>query len=72
MGYLTEKIVLSQFLLPVIIFASSFACKKDTYLPGTTDGQAIVKDIKVSGSENAYNFAATLKSPDQGCEQYAN
>ena len=64
--------MLSQFLLPVIIFASSFACQEDTYLPGTTDGPAIVKDIKVSGGENAYNFAVTLKSRDQGCEQYAN
>ena len=64
--------MLSQILLPILIFASSFACQKDTYLPRTTDGPAIVKDIKVSGNENAYNFAVTLKSPDQGCEQYAN
>jgi hypothetical protein len=64
--------MLSQILLPVIIFVSSLACQKKADTPPTTGGPAIVQGVKVSGGENAYNFSVTLKSPDTGCEQYAN
>ena len=64
--------MLSQILLPVIIFVSSLACQKKADTPATTGGPAIVQGVKVSGGENAYNFSVTLKSPDTGCEQYAN
>ena len=64
--------MISQILLPVIFFVSSVACQQNTNPLATTPGPAIVQQVKVSGSENAYNFAVTLKSPDTGCEQYAN
>ena len=64
--------MLSQILIPAIVFLSSFACQQKSTPPVTTAGPAIVQDVKVSGSENAYNFSVTLKSPDTGCEQYAN
>jgi hypothetical protein len=72
MGYLKQKIMLGQILLPVIIFVSSLACQQETNSTVTSSEPAIVQDIKVSGNENTYTFAVTLKSPDTGCEQYAN
>lgn len=33
---------------------------------------AIVKSVKVSGNTNEYTFSVELKSPDKGCNQYAN
>jgi hypothetical protein len=64
--------MLSQILLPVIIFVGSLACQQSTNSPASSSDPAIVQDVKVSGNENAYTFAVTLKSPDTGCEQYAN
>jgi hypothetical protein len=31
-----------------------------------------VFSVDVSGSENAYQFAVAIRSPDTGCEQYAD
>ena len=64
--------MLSQILLPVIIFISSFACRQNNDSPILSSGPAVVEDVKVSGNENAYSFAVTLKSPDSGCKQYAD
>ena len=64
--------MLSQLLIPVIIFLSSIACQQKSTPPVTSTSPAIVQVVKVSGNENAYNFSVTLKSPDTGCEQYAN
>jgi len=35
-------------------------------------GTAEVIDVSVSGEENAYTFSVTIKSPDSGCDQYAD
>ncbi len=35
-------------------------------------GTAEVIDVVVSGEENAYIFSVTIKSPDTGCDQYAD
>ena len=64
--------MLNNILLPVIIFASSLACQQSTNTASPKAGPAIVQEVIVVGSENAYNFSVTLKSPDTGCEQYAN
>jgi hypothetical protein len=64
--------MLSQILLPAIIFMSSMACQQNSTPPANSTDPATVQDIKVSGAENSYTFAVTLKSPDTGCEQYAN
>jgi len=72
MGHLNKINMLSQILLPVIIFVSSLACQQDSNSLASSSDPAVVKDVKISGNENAYSFAVTLKSPDTGCEQYAN
>jgi len=33
---------------------------------------AVVESATVSGNEGSYTFSITLKSPDKGCNQYAN
>ena len=35
-------------------------------------GMAEVTDVSVSGEENEYEFNVTIKSPDTGCDQYAD
>jgi hypothetical protein len=65
-------IMVSQILLPAIIFLSSFSCQQNTQPEAISNDPAVVQEVKVSGSENSYTFAVTLKSPDTGCEQYAN
>lgn len=34
--------------------------------------QAVVTQVRVSGEEGSYTFRVTLRSPDTGCEQYAD
>lgn len=36
------------------------------------DSGVSVEEVNFSGSENNYTFSVTLKSPDTGCEQYAD
>ncbi|GLR16373.1 hypothetical protein [Portibacter lacus] len=36
------------------------------------DSSVVVEKVAVSGNENAYLFNVTLKSPDTGCDQYAD
>ena len=38
---------------------------------GPSDSAEVIK-VKVTGSNNDYTFFVTLKSPDTGCDQYAN
>ena len=40
-------------------------------LSGPSDSAEVIK-VKVTGSINDYTFSVTLKSPDTGCDQYAN
>lgn len=35
-------------------------------------GSAEVTNVSVSGDENVYTFNVTIKSPDTGCDQYAD
>ena len=40
-------------------------------LSGPSDSTEVIK-VKVTGSNNDYTFSVTLKTPDTGCDQYAN
>jgi hypothetical protein len=55
-----------------LILLSSFSNQLDTKDTKIDNVAAIVQAVKVSGREEAYNFSVTLKSPDKGCEQYAD
>ena len=36
------------------------------------DSQAVIQNVIVSGSEGNYTFNVEIKSPDTGCDQYAD
>ena len=68
------------FCVLLIVF---FACKSDLNAeiepevdnPSDTlmtDQQAIVTQVETSGQDSSFQFKVTLKSPDTGCDQYAN
>jgi len=40
--------------------------------PSPNGSSVVVSDVNVSGEEGAYTFKVTLKSPDLGCNQYAD
>ncbi len=64
--------MLGKLLLILIILAGSLNYQSNTEIDVIDPIPAIIKDVKVTGIENAYTFAVTLKSPDTGCKQYAN
>ena len=39
---------------------------------GSATRAAVVEGVEVSGEAGAYTFAVTLRSPDTGCDQYAD
>ncbi len=53
-----------------------FACSTetpDTKVTSTDNSKsANIVSVEVSGSENSYTFKVGIKSPDTGCDQYAN
>ena len=65
------------FLFFVTFFTSS--CEDSVEVPEQKSApnilntyEAVITDVKVSGEENNYTFNVTIKSPDTGCEQYAD
>ena len=38
----------------------------------SSDSQAVIQKVEVSGSEESYNFNVEIHSPDTGCDQYAD
>ena len=44
----------------------------ETMEPPTTKELAEVRAVQVTGDPGAYRFNVTVKSPDSGCQQYAN
>jgi len=69
------------YLLPVLI-AWFCCCSTDkeenisatqgSEIQQTISGAAEVTEVTVSGDENNYQFNVTIKSPDTGCDQYAD
>jgi len=60
-----------HILILAFTVLNSSSCQENNSM-AIADGPAIVKEVKVSGDEQNYTFAITLKSPDKGCGQYAN
>ena len=70
---LNMKIMTTLLLSFVLLF--NVACNNQEVNDGAVEGgssYAVVEKVSVSGSEGNYTFSVTLKSPDKGCDQYAN
>ena len=70
---------MKYFLFLFFLVPLSFSCGKPTSdsledpdLNPTGEESAVVQAVSVSGSANAYTFSVELKSPDTGCDQYAD
>ncbi len=60
--------------LPLVLYIIS--CKEDNGTIGNdtsiTGDKAEISSVSVSGEENKYSFSVGIKSPDKGCNQYAD
>ena len=63
---------LTGFLLTLNLVTGLVGCQVNGSAPANEDIKAVVQDITASGADGNYNFTVTLKSPDTGCDQYAN
>ncbi len=64
-----------HFMFIIFGLLFSFQCspdKKDTDKPEVSDKYAVVRSVSVTGTPRNYTFTVELKSPDAGCDQYAN
>jgi hypothetical protein len=64
--------VLSGYPEGVIFFMTSLAGCDHHPDTSTAPDTADVQAVSVSGSDGGYTFAVTIRSPDAGCERYAD
>ena len=64
---------LSYLLLSFLLLLSCRTAENLPHEEASTDNKsAQVTGVSVSGSANSYTFKVTIKSPDTGCDQYAD
>lgn len=51
---------------------NAFTATEEMAMQQTISGLPEIIDVEVSGDENSYEFSVTIKSPDTGCDQYAD
>jgi len=61
-----------QHFILFLLLTLSLACNKVEDNKEPVVEPTKVTEVKVTGEENNYTFAVTLKTPDTGCDQYAN
>ncbi len=76
----TIRYVLILLCLPLV--ANTMSCKNDDRTSDTmqdittpdinVNAKAEIVSVVVSGNENGYSFSVGIKSPDTGCDQYAD
>ena len=66
------KIVMMNFLFTILLFACATETSDTKITPKDESASANIVSVEVSGSENSYTFKVGIKSPDTGCDQYAN
>ncbi|MEE9431552.1 MAG: hypothetical protein V3V16_10955 [Melioribacteraceae bacterium] len=75
-----KKICFKKLVFFVLSFSVLISCStntvqskvKDDGIQQSDSNFANVISVQVSGSEKSYSFSVKLKSPDEGCKQYAN
>lgn len=74
MLYHNHKLMSSITLLSIgmLLFLQCSPDKQDTGNTDIAGKYAVVRSVSVTGSEQNYTFSVELKSPDLGCNQYAN
>lgn len=58
-----------------ILFVLLISCgsnNETSTIPPTNSEKAAIVSVSASGNENAYTFSVGVRSPDKGCNQYAN
>ncbi len=58
--------------LGLLLFAHCSPDNQEGDKPASTDKLAVVLSVSATGSDRNYTFEVELKSPDTGCDQYAN
>ncbi len=57
-----------MFQILLLLISNCSSINSDVEDPEFAD----VRKVEVRGNEQSYNFSVTLKSPDEGCDQYAD
>lgn len=75
-----KSIYASCLCIPLILYVHVLSCKEDNQAATEVDttpeidtsAMAEISSVTVSGNENDYTFNVGIKSPDTGCDQYAD